>query len=34
VGYGALATYERMYRETAENVRAFASGAPLRVIGA
>jgi phosphoglycerate dehydrogenase-like enzyme len=33
VGYGALATYERMYRETAEDVRAFASGAPLRVIG-
>jgi len=33
VGYGSLATYERMYRETAENVRAFASGAPLRVIG-
>ena len=33
VGYGALATYERMYRETAECVRAFAAGAPLRVIG-
>ena len=32
VGYGALATYERMYRETAECVRAFAAGAPLRVI--
>ncbi|WP_213685121.1 D-2-hydroxyacid dehydrogenase family protein [Roseicyclus sp.] len=34
VGYGALATYERMYRETAEDVRAFTEGAPLRVIGA
>jgi phosphoglycerate dehydrogenase-like enzyme len=33
VGYGALATYERMYRETAEDVRAFIEGAPLRVIG-
>jgi phosphoglycerate dehydrogenase-like enzyme len=33
VGYGALATYERMYRETAENVVAFARGAALRVIG-
>jgi phosphoglycerate dehydrogenase-like enzyme len=33
IGYGALATYERMYRETAEGVRAFASGAPIRVIG-
>ena len=33
VGYGALATYERMYRETAEDVRAFTEGAPLRVIG-
>lgn len=33
VGYGALATYERMYRETAEDVRTFAKGAPLRVIG-
>ena len=32
VGYGALATYERMYRETGENVRAFAAGAPQRVI--
>lgn len=32
VGYGALATYERMYRETAEDVRAFAQGAPIRVI--
>ncbi|MBF9047527.1 D-2-hydroxyacid dehydrogenase family protein [Rhodobacterales bacterium LSUCC0031] len=32
VGYGALATYERMYRETADCVRAFAGGAPIRVI--
>lgn len=33
VGYGALATYQRMYGETAENVRAFAKGAPRQVIG-
>lgn len=32
IGYGALATYERMYRETADCVRAFAAGSPLRVI--
>lgn len=32
IGYGALATYARMYRETAECVHAFASGTPLRVI--
>lgn len=34
VGYGALATYQRMYRETAENVRAFSECAPVRVLGA
>lgn len=34
IGYGALATYERMYRETAEAVRAWISDAPVRVIAA
>ncbi len=33
IGYGARATYARMYRETAECVRAFADGAPIRVLG-
>lgn len=32
MGYGTLATYQRMYSETAEDVRAFFGGAPLRVI--
>ena len=30
IGYGARATYAQMYRETAECVRAFADGAPIR----
>jgi len=34
IGYGALATYERMYRETAEAVQAWVSDAPVRVIAA
>ena len=32
IGYGALATYEVMYRQTAENVRAWVAGSPIRVI--
>jgi phosphoglycerate dehydrogenase-like enzyme len=32
IGYGALQTYEVMYRETVECVRGFVAGAPLRVI--
>lgn len=32
IGYGALQTYEVMYRETAEAVRAFAAGAPVRTL--
>jgi len=32
IGYGALGTYEIMYRETAEAVRAWADGTPVRVI--
>lgn len=32
IGYGARATYARMYSETAECVRAFADGAPIRVL--
>lgn len=32
IGYGAQATYKRMYSETAEDVRAFAEGDPIRVI--
>lgn len=32
IGYGALQTYETMYRETAENLRAWASGEVIRVL--
>lgn len=32
VGYGTLATYQRMYQETSENVVAFFKGMPLRSI--
>lgn len=32
IGYGALQTYEVMYRETAEAVRAFAAGKPIRTL--
>jgi phosphoglycerate dehydrogenase-like enzyme len=32
IGYGALATYERMYRETAEDVRSWVRGSPVRVL--
>jgi phosphoglycerate dehydrogenase-like enzyme len=32
IGYGALATYELMYRQSAENVRAWASGSPIRTL--
>jgi len=32
IGYGTLDTYEKFYRETAEDVLAFAKGEPIRVI--
>ena len=32
IGYGALGTYETMYRETAEDVRAWAGNDPIRVL--
>lgn len=32
IGYGALQTYEVMYRETAEDVRAWLGDAPVRVL--
>jgi len=32
IGYGALDTYRVMYAQTAENVRAWVEGAPIREI--
>ncbi len=32
IGYGALRTYELMYRETGEAVHAFAAGSPIRTL--
>jgi phosphoglycerate dehydrogenase-like enzyme len=32
IDYGTLDTYEKFHRETAEDVRAFAKGEPIRVI--
>ena len=32
IGYVSTGTYERFYADAAEDVRAFAAGAPVRVL--